>query len=153
MNRCVAPAKRRGDTALHALFNGTATPEVCDVFPLRLIKRFQVGEHSHLENITRYLDACREQGHCPAAILVDGLVAGEYGGTGKTAPWQLLANFRPGVPVILAGGLTPENVGEAIRLVRPYGIDVASGVESGPGIKDVEKMRRFIDNAREAASH
>jgi phosphoribosylanthranilate isomerase len=79
-------------------------------------------------------------------------VPGQHGGTGRTAPWELLASFRPGVPVILAGGLTPENVAEAVRVVRPYGVDVASGVESSPGQKDPEKVRRFIANAREAAA-
>jgi phosphoribosylanthranilate isomerase len=64
----------------------------------------------------------------------------------------LLESFRPGVPIILAGGLTEENVAEAIRIVRPYGVDVASGVERAPGRKDVEKMRRFLANAREAAA-
>ncbi len=127
--------------------------EVYDVFPYRLISAFQVRERGDLKNIVRYLDACRAQGHCPAAILVDGQAAGLYGGTGQTAPWPLLATFFPGVPVILAGGLTPDNVGEAIRVVRPYGVDVASGVESSPGIKDADKMRRFIENAREAMSH
>jgi phosphoribosylanthranilate isomerase len=73
-----------------------------------------------------------------------------HGGTGQTAPWHLLANFDPGVPVILAGGLTPDNVAEAIRIVRPYAVDVASGVESSPGRKDPDKLRRFIENARPA---
>jgi len=73
-----------------------------------------------------------------------------HGGTGQTAPWHLLAEFKPGVPLILAGGLTPENVAEAIRIVRPWGVDVASGVESAPGRKDPEKLRRFIENARAA---
>ena len=66
------------------------------------------------------------------------------------APWRLLEDFDPGVPLILAGGLTPENVAEAIRIVAPYAVDVASGVESSPGKKDVVKMKRFIDAVRDA---
>jgi phosphoribosylanthranilate isomerase len=77
-------------------------------------------------------------------------VPGQYGGTGHTAPWKLLADVQPGVPVILAGGLTPDNVAEAVRLVRPYAVDVASGVESAPGVKDEEKLRRFIGEVRAA---
>ena len=88
--------------------------------------------------------------HMPAAILVDAHVPGMHGGTGKTAPWHLLANFKPGVPMILAGGLTPENVAEAIRIAKPYAVDVASGVELSPGKKDADKMRRFIDAVRNA---
>jgi phosphoribosylanthranilate isomerase len=87
----------------------------------------------------------------PPAILVDAHVPGQFGGTGKIAPWKLLADFQPRVPLILAGGLTPENVAEAVRIVRPYGVDVASGVEKSPGVKDPEKIKRFILNAREAA--
>jgi phosphoribosylanthranilate isomerase len=84
----------------------------------------------------------------PAAVLVDAYVEGQLGGTGRAAPWELLADFRPGVPLILAGGLTPDNVADAIRVVRPYGVDVASGVESAPGRKDPDKVRRFVENAR-----
>src|SRR5262249_44326629 len=102
---------------------------------------------------TRHLTRCRDAGHSPDAVLIDARVAGQYGGTGTTAPWHLLEDFRPGVPLILAGGLTPENVAEAGRRVRPYAVDVARGGESSPGIKDPEKMRRFIGNAREAAAH
>src|SRR5207249_4121881 len=88
----------------------------------------------------------------PEAILVDACVPGQFGGTGKTVPWELLADFRPEVPLILAGGLTPENVAEAVRIVRPYGVDVASGVEKSPGRKDPDKIKQFIENAREAAA-
>ena len=83
---------------------------------------------------------------------MDARVMGQFGGTGQAAPWNLLADFQPGVPVILAGGLTPDNVAEAIRIVRPFGVDVATGVESKPGRKDAAKMRRFIENALEAAA-
>ena len=84
----------------------------------------------------------------PAAVLIDSHVEGLMGGTGHAAPWELLRGFDLGVPLILAGGLTPENVAEAIALVRPWGIDVASGVESTPGVKDAEKVARFVKNAR-----
>lgn len=88
----------------------------------------------------------------PDAVLVDSYVPGEMGGTGHRAPWELIAAARLIVPVILAGGLTPENVAEAIRTVRPAGVDVASGVESAPGVKDRVRMRDFVQAAREAAS-
>jgi phosphoribosylanthranilate isomerase len=126
--------------------------ELGDCFPFQLIAAFPVQDAASLLAITRYLDACRVRGHLPAAVLVDAHVPGQHGGTGRTAPWELLASFRPGVPVILAGGLTPENVAEAVRVVRPYGVDVASGVEGSPGRKDAEKVRRFIVNARDAVA-
>jgi phosphoribosylanthranilate isomerase len=122
-------------------------PRIC------AIPAFSVSENNDLQSVRNYLDRCRqEKVKLPAAILVDARVPGQYGGTGRTAPWNLLADFHPGVPVILAGGLTPENVAEAIRIVRPYGVDVASGVEKSPGQKDAEKMKRFIETAREAAA-
>jgi phosphoribosylanthranilate isomerase len=125
--------------------------EPVDVSPYRLIDAFQVpGRHS-LDYIRSYLQSATERRLLPAAIVIDGSTPGQFGGTGKTAPWNLLADFKPGMPLILAGGLTPENVAEAVRIVRPYAVDVASGVESSPGRKDVEKMKRFIDNARSAA--
>jgi phosphoribosylanthranilate isomerase len=88
----------------------------------------------------------------PDAVLIDSFVPGEMGGTGRTAPWELIAKCDFGVPVILAGGLTPDNLAEAIRTVRPAGVDVASGVESAPGKKDPGKVRAFIQAAREAAA-
>lgn len=124
--------------------------EPCDPFPFRLISAFQVRDERSLEEIAGHLDTCRGLGKLPTAILVDAQAPGQYGGTGRTAPWELLANFKPGLPMILAGGLTPDNVAEAIRIVRPYAVDVASGIESSPGKKDHDKMRRFIENARQA---
>jgi phosphoribosylanthranilate isomerase len=122
--------------------------ELCDAYPFQLIPTFPVRDQDSLRTITGYLDLCRGLRKLPAAIAVDAHAPGQFGGTGRPIPWGLLADFQPGVPLILAGGLTPENVAEAIRLVRPYGVDVASGVEGAPGRKDGEMMRRFIENCR-----
>jgi phosphoribosylanthranilate isomerase len=122
-----------------------------DAISYRRIDAFRVRNRRDLGRISRYLDLAAAHGQLPAAILADGYAAGQYGGTGRTAPWDLLDEFRPPVPLILAGGLTPDNVAEAVRVVRPYAVDVAGGVESAPGRKDPEKMRRFIAAAREAA--
>jgi phosphoribosylanthranilate isomerase len=126
--------------------------EIEDPFPYQRIAAFSVCAPQDLEKITDYLERCRDSGFLPAAVLADAHVAGQYGGTGCTLPWDLLADFQPGVPLILAGGLTAENVGEAVRIVRPYAVDVASGVEQSPGRKDAEKIRRFIGTVREAAA-
>ncbi|HBI42937.1 MAG TPA: phosphoribosylanthranilate isomerase [Planctomycetales bacterium] len=123
-----------------------------DGYPHRLIPAFPVRDISSLAVVTSYIEACRSLGRVPAAVLLDGHAPGQHGGTGRIAPWELIAAFRPGVPVILAGGLTSDNVAEAVRIVRPYAVDVASGVESAPGHKDAEKMRRFIAAAYEAAA-
>jgi len=126
-------------------------PEWTSPPELERIVAFPVKDRDSLSAITEFLDRCRGGGRLPRAVLVDAYVPGLHGGTGKTAPWDLLADFRPGVPLILAGGLTPENVGEAVRRVRPYAVDVASGVESSPGRKDLARVRLFIAEARRAA--
>jgi phosphoribosylanthranilate isomerase len=78
------------------------------------------------------------------ALLIDAVVKGVYGGSGVTADWSAAAELAKKYPLLLAGGLTPENVSEAIRQVRPWGVDVASGVESAPGEKDASKMNTFV---------
>ncbi len=115
----------------------------------RWIPAFSVKDADSLAKINAYLESCRDAGALPAAVLLDAHVPGMFGGTGRMAPWQLLADFNPGVPIILAGGLTPDNVAEAIRTVCPWAVDVASGVESSPGRKDAELVRRFIAAVRE----
>lgn len=75
--------------------------------------------------------------------LLDGYRAGQPGGTGETFAWDLVAGRRVKVPLILSGGLTPDNVTEAIRAVHPYAVDVASGVEASPGVKDPDRTREF----------
>jgi phosphoribosylanthranilate isomerase len=85
-------------------------------------------------------------------LLADAKVKGELGGTGASFDWSLIRELARERSVIVAGGLTPENVRMAMQLVRPFGVDVASGVESSPGIKDPARVRAFIDEARRARS-
>lgn len=84
------------------------------------------------------------------AVLLDTASIGELGGTGRTFDWNLVGGDLKDKQVFLAGGLTPNNVAEAISIVRPYAVDVASGVESSPGRKDAAKMKAFIENAKNA---
>jgi phosphoribosylanthranilate isomerase len=123
-------------------------PQPTGARPFQFVPAFAIKDRDDLDRITRYLDACRETGLMPDGLLLDAHDPLHFGGTGRTAPWELLADFHPGPPIILAGGLTAENVAEAIRLVQPYAVDVASGIESQPGIKDHEKLARFISAVR-----
>jgi len=83
------------------------------------------------------------------AFLVDASVKGVYGGSGVTADWNGAAELAKKYPLLLAGGLTPENVAEAVGQVKPWGVDVASGVESAPGEKDASKMKAFVQAVRD----
>lgn len=123
-----------------------------DPFPFAHMPSFRVKDESGLEAIRRFVQTSRSQNRLPAAVLVDSFVEGQIGGSGHRAPWELLAGFDPGVPLILAGGLTPENVAEAIARIRPWGVDVASGVELSPGRKDHQKIAQFIHAVRAASS-
>jgi phosphoribosylanthranilate isomerase len=118
-------------------------PGPSDPFPFALVRAYRVRDAAMLDTVARDIAA-----RPPAAVLVDSYAEGQLGGTGHVAPWELLADFRPDVPLVLAGGLTPDNVAEAVRLVRPFAVDVASGVEASPGRKDAEKMRRFVSAAK-----
>ena len=81
-------------------------------------------------------------------MLIDAAVKGVYGGSGVTADWTAAAELAKKYPLLLAGGLTPENVADAVRQVRPWGVDVASGVESAPGEKDAGKMIQFVKEVK-----
>lgn len=82
------------------------------------------------------------------AVHLDAYVEGQLGGTGVQAPWDVIDANRPKVPFVLSGGLKPSNVAEAVSRLRPDGLDVSSGIELEPGIKDTEAMRAFVDAAR-----
>jgi phosphoribosylanthranilate isomerase len=120
--------------------------------PYRFVLAHGVRDGADLQALEIQIQTWRDVGVEPAAVLLDARWEGLHGGTGRTAPWSLLADFPLGIPLILAGGLTAANVSEAVRIVRPYAIDVASGVERAPGLKDREKLHRFIHTAREAAA-
>lgn len=104
-----------------------------------------------LRDLSEYLRTCQSLGVSFTGCLIDSRVVGSYGGTGHTVSWSALnTSYRRDIwpPLILAGGLTPENVSAAIQATAPWGVDVASGVESPAGVKDLEQVRRFIANAR-----
>lgn len=107
---------------------------------LKRIKVIRVSAESDLRQLARYT-ACE-------AFLLDTFVPDLLGGTGKTFNWEWARAASQQGPIILAGGLTPENVGEAVRIAQPYAVDVASGVESAPGKKDRRLMAEFIINAK-----
>ena len=92
------------------------------------------------------------EGRCPDAVLLDARHPMAFGGTGTVVDWGLAGEIVAAlpVPVILAGGLHPANVAEAVRRVRPYAVDASSGLETSPGIKDPERIRAFIGNAKSA---
>ena len=127
-------------------FHGEETPEFCSRFrPLRIWKAFRMESAESLRVVRRFPEA--------DAWLLDSHVAGNHGGTGHGFDWDLAITAKlKGRPVILAGGLNPDNVAAAVAHVQPFGIDVSSGVESSPGKKDHGKIAAFIAAARSAVA-
>jgi phosphoribosylanthranilate isomerase len=122
-------------------FHGDEDPGFMAAFPWDLqIKALRLKDKRSLSLLKMYPRV--------AALLVDASVPGQFGGTGQKARWDLAREAGKKKPVILAGGLTPENVAQAVKEVRPYGVDTASGVEKKPGKKDPAKMRAFVRNAK-----
>jgi len=118
----------------------------------RVVRAFRVGSAEDLGRMTTYLRSAAECGRAPDAILVDAHVPGQAGGTGVTIPEEILQGLPTHERLILAGGLSPRNVAERIAQVRPWMVDVASGVESSPGRKDLALVRSFIEAARSVHS-
>jgi phosphoribosylanthranilate isomerase len=125
--------------------HGNESPSFCDQLSgLTVYKAFRVQDEDSLKQLKTY---------SVNAWLLDSFTPGVFGGSGATFNWDIaLEAIKLGTPVILAGGLTPENVAEAIRKVRPYGVDVSSGVEISRGKKDPEKVRNFVRNAKSHGS-
>ncbi len=97
-------------------------------------------------------DLTGHSGYDVSAFLLDARIEGELGGTGRTFDWRIAVDFAKNNRIFVAGGLTPDNVGEAVRILEPFGVDTASGVESEPGVKDHRLMEEFIRAARSAAA-
>ncbi len=116
----------------------------------RVMRAFRVGAEG-LNPVVDYLQRCRRLNCLPGMILADSAVKGTYGGSGQVGPWQILAR-RPAdlPPLVLAGGLTPDNVAHAIAAVQPAAVDTASGVEDAPGHKSSDRIRSFVRSARQA---
>jgi phosphoribosylanthranilate isomerase len=114
-----------------------------------ILKAFRIGDS--LQPIAEFVTECERLNVRLAGCLLDARVDGSFGGTGVVAPWELIARDYDRTnwpPLILAGGLTPDNVAAAIRTVRPMGVDTASGVESSPGVKDTKLLARFVAEAQ-----
>jgi phosphoribosylanthranilate isomerase len=139
----VAAAESPGITALQ--LHGAETPDFCRKLAargIRFAKALPVTTAHSVTNLPSFLTR---------TVLLDSCHTGEFGGSGRRFPWQIARDFVKGNPhlrVVLAGGLEPENVAEAIAAVRPFAVDVTSGVESAAGRKDYGRLRAFIEAAR-----
>lgn len=133
--------------------HGDETPETLkELAGLSILSAFRLGD-AGVAPVLDFLSACRQLDVRPNALLFDVDRPGEYGGTGHTLDWHAIGAVRDqfrAVPLVLAGGLTPFNVAEAVAIVRPDAVDVASGIESKPGIKDMLLVRAFVTSAKKS---
>ena len=119
--------------------HGEESPAFCRKIHRRVIKAFRVKDLQSIKQLEKFP---------VSGFLLDTFSDDLHGGTGKTFDWNLALPAKKMGPVILAGGLTPRNILQAVHQVRPYGVDVCSGVEKSSGIKDLEKVRAFLKNIR-----
>lgn len=134
--------------------HGDEPAALLNVIPqgIPIVRAFRMRE-TGLALLVDYLAAAVQAGRAPDAVLIDAYSAQALGGTGQTVDWQRVSDehsLLEDIPLILAGGLTPQNVADAIGLAKPDGVDTASGVEVSPGIKDASSIRGFVAAAREA---
>ena len=129
--------------------HGRERPQDAAAVAARFIKAFRVRDAAWIDEVRDWLDGCTP-GARPAAVLLDAYDPRAHGGTGKRFNWEMVAQARAagrlaGVePIILAGGLAPASAADAVRIVQPWAVDVASGVESAPGVKDLAKVQAFL---------
>lgn len=124
--------------------HGEESPAYCRKIRRRVIKAFRVKDLQSIKQLEKY---------SVTGFLLDTFCEDLHGGTGKVFDWNLVHPAKKTGPVILAGGLTPQNIRQAISQTRPYGVDVCSGVEKIPGVKDPEKVRAFLENIRSGVNH
>lgn len=122
--------------------HGSESPGYCSSLAVGVVKAFRVGPGFSDSLLSPYAESAR-------AFLLDTYDPAMAGGTGKSFDWDLVQELGATRPLILAGGLNPENVARAIERVRPYAVDVNSGVESAPGRKDMVRLERFVRLVRE----
>lgn len=126
----------------YAQLHGEETPDYCRRVEGNVIKAIRVSDHRDVDRLRKYT---------VSAFLLDTFSPGKRGGTGRTFNWSLAVEAKEcGAPIILSGGLNPENVVEAIETAAPAGVDASSGVELSPGKKDPEKVRAFVKRAMRA---
>ena len=119
--------------------HGDESPTFCKKIRRKVIKAFRIKDMQSVKKLSSFQ---------VSGFLLDTFSENLHGGTGKVFDWNLALPVKKFGPVIMAGGLTPNNVQQAVRQIRPYGVDVCSGVESEPGIKDHKKVRAFLNNAK-----
>ncbi len=128
------------DCNLHLVqLHGHETPAFCQKFSGRVIKAIRIKDKLSLIDIDKYP---------VVALLLDTYVSHKVGGTGEVFNWELALTAQKYARIILAGGLDPENIQQAIKTVRPYAVDVCSGVEEEPGIKDLKKLQELVEKVR-----
>ncbi|MDF0667529.1 MAG: phosphoribosylanthranilate isomerase [Nitrospira sp.] len=126
-----------------AQLHGDESALYCQNLGRPVLKAFRLKDSGTLLALAEFQGRANVRG-----VVIDAFSDQAYGGTGQTVDWTLAQEAARSIPVILAGGLTPQNVAGAIQMVRPYGVDVSSGVEQSPGKKDHHKLKAFIEAAR-----
>ncbi|MDH5429366.1 MAG: phosphoribosylanthranilate isomerase [Nitrospirota bacterium] len=126
-----------------AQLHGDETPTFCETLSRPVLRALRLQDRGSLLALAEYKGRIGMRG-----FVVDAFSSDAYGGTGQTVDWTLAREVAKNAPILLAGGLTPKNVQEAIQQVQPYGVDVSSGVEERPGKKDHEKVRAFVQAVR-----
>ena len=129
-----------------AQLHGEETPSYCETLGHPVLKGIRLRDHSSFLALAEYKGRAGVRG-----FVIDAFSDSEYGGTGKIADWNLATEAAKAAPILLAGGLSPENVQDAIQRVQPYGVDVSSGVEASPGKKDHTKVQAFVRAAHLAS--